>query len=103
MTAVNVAELRNRLSHYLRKVKEGEEIVIRDRDTPIARIVRIRVEDHEAEDLALIASGKMREAERPMTPESLEKIFSMGKDLPRDPDFGRRVLAAILEERENGR
>ncbi len=102
MEAVNVAELKNRLSHYLRMVKDGEEIVIRDRGNPIAKITRIRTEDHEASDLALIAAGKMREAKVKMTPESLAAIFAMGKDIPRDPDLGRRVLETLLADRESG-
>ncbi len=38
MTAVNVAELKNRLSHYLRMVRRGESVLVRDRDRVIARI-----------------------------------------------------------------
>lgn len=34
-----VAELKARLSQYLRVVKEGREVVVHDRDQPIARIV----------------------------------------------------------------
>jgi prevent-host-death family protein len=37
--AVGVAELKARLSEYLRAVKKGHELVIADRDQPIARIV----------------------------------------------------------------
>ena len=36
-----IGELRNRLSHYLRKVEQGEEVVVLDRDRPIARLVSI--------------------------------------------------------------
>ena len=36
---VKVGELRNRLSAYLRKVRQGVEIVIADRETPIGRLV----------------------------------------------------------------
>ena len=35
---VKIAELKNRLSHYLRRVRSGETIVVRDRDAVIARI-----------------------------------------------------------------
>jgi len=38
---VNVTEIKNRLSHYLRLVKGGEEIEIVDRNTPLARVVGI--------------------------------------------------------------
>ena len=39
MKAINIAELKNNLSMYLRKVRTGEEIVVRDRDIPVARII----------------------------------------------------------------
>jgi prevent-host-death family protein len=38
-TEVKIAEFRARLSAYLRSVRKGHEIVIRDRETPIARVV----------------------------------------------------------------
>lgn len=38
-TEVKIAELRAKLSKYLRSVRKGHEIVIRDRETPIARLV----------------------------------------------------------------
>ena len=36
---VGVADLKSRLSEYLRKVRAGRSITVLDRDTPIARIV----------------------------------------------------------------
>ena len=38
-TEVKIAELKSRLSEYLRSVRRGNEVIIKDRDTPIARIV----------------------------------------------------------------
>ena len=38
-TAVKIAELKARLSAYLRSVRAGDEIIVKDRDTPIARLV----------------------------------------------------------------
>ena len=38
MQSVNVAELKNRLSHYLRLVRGGQSVLVRDRDRVIARI-----------------------------------------------------------------
>src|SRR5256885_8569473 len=37
---VKIAELKNRLSHYLRRVQRGESILVCDRDRVIARIER---------------------------------------------------------------
>lgn len=41
MKEVRIAELKARLSEYLRSVRRGERIVVMDRDTPIAEIVSI--------------------------------------------------------------
>ncbi len=39
MKAINIAELKNNLSLYLRRVRTGEEILVRDRDIPVAKII----------------------------------------------------------------
>jgi prevent-host-death family protein len=39
MTQVRIAELKARLSEYLRYVRRGRSITVLDRDTPIARLV----------------------------------------------------------------
>jgi prevent-host-death family protein len=39
MRQVRIAELKNRLSEHLRAVENGAEVVVMDRDRPIARIV----------------------------------------------------------------
>jgi antitoxin (DNA-binding transcriptional repressor) of toxin-antitoxin stability system len=39
MKQVRIAELKARLSAYLRTVRQGETIAVLDRDTPIAQIV----------------------------------------------------------------
>ena len=36
MKSVNIAELKDRLSGYLNDVKAGEEILVRDRNQPVA-------------------------------------------------------------------
>ena len=46
MKPVKIAELKNRLSYYLRRVRLGESILVTDRDKIIARIER--VSDREA-------------------------------------------------------
>ena len=45
MHSVNVAELKNRLSKYLRFAKGGEEIIIRDRNLPVAKLVPFVAEE----------------------------------------------------------
>ncbi len=63
MRSTNIADLRNHLTRYLKEVRAGEEIVVRDRQRPFAKIVPL-AQDDDAEDSALVASGLMRKAER---------------------------------------
>ena len=39
MKTVKIAELKNHLSEHLRSVEAGDEIIVTDRDRPIARII----------------------------------------------------------------
>jgi len=38
MKAINIAELKNHLSRYLREVRKGERLVVMDRREPVAEI-----------------------------------------------------------------
>lgn len=61
MQTVNVAELKNNLSHYLRQVRQGNEITIKDRNRVIARIVpAVPSADYDEELLELAAQGKVK-------------------------------------------
>lgn len=42
MGSVGVKELKNRLTHYLRRTKQGEEVIVTERGRPIALIQPIR-------------------------------------------------------------
>jgi prevent-host-death family protein len=61
MQTVNIAELKNNLSAYLEKVKNGVELIVKDRNRPVARLVPLSEgEDLDAEEAALVAGGLMR-------------------------------------------
>lgn len=89
MKAVKIAELKNRLSNYLNDVKEGEEILIKDRDLPIAKIVPIKVDSQDEEMMSLAAQGKIR-----LGTGTVEEDF-WKMPAPRIPD---EVLRGVLEE-----
>jgi prevent-host-death family protein len=59
MRSTNIADLRNHLTRYLQEVRAGEEIVVRDRQRPIAKIVPFAVDEAD-DDAALVAAGLMR-------------------------------------------
>jgi antitoxin (DNA-binding transcriptional repressor) of toxin-antitoxin stability system len=41
MREVKIAELKARLSHYLRLAESGEEVVVKDRERPIVRMIAL--------------------------------------------------------------
>ncbi len=45
MSSVGIKELKNRLTQYLRRTKEGEEVVVTERGKPIALIQPIQSVD----------------------------------------------------------
>ena len=60
-SAVHIGDLENNLSAHLQRVRNGEEILICDGETPIARIVPLdRTEDFTEVEQALAAEGKLR-------------------------------------------
>lgn len=68
MRSTNIADLRNRLTQYLREVRAGEEIIVRDRQRPIAKIVPFTVDDEDPDDAALVAGGLMRKGSGALPP-----------------------------------
>ena len=63
MRSTNIADLRNHLTRYLKEVRAGEEIIVRDRQLPFAKIIPL-AHDGEAENAALVAAGLLRKAEQ---------------------------------------
>lgn len=93
MRSVNVAKLKDRLSEYLRLAKNGEEVVIRDRNLPIARLVPFQAEGASEEELMLVAAGKLRLPKVKFDPKMLGR-------LPRRRLKGNRAIEALLADRE---
>jgi prevent-host-death family protein len=94
MRSVNVADLKSRLSSYLQLVRAGEQILIRDRNKPIARIVPlVFADDFEAEEEALIASGQLQPPKR--------RLSGSVRRLKGGPTISPRLaLAALMADRE---
>ena len=69
---VGVRELKNHLSRYLSRVREGEDVIVTERGKPIARLSSI---DHPSDRLAeLIASGVVRPPRRPTRRRPTQRI-----------------------------
>ena len=95
MRSVNVAKLKNELSRYLSFAKNGEEIVIRDRNLPVAKIVPFSAEDASEEELLLVAQGRMR---LPKERLDLKKFFKIRTGKVK----GNKAVEALLADREEG-
>ena len=103
MIRANVTEIKNRLSHYLRLVKGGEEVEIIDRKTPLARIIGIgnqAVPPKEAlwvkemYDLGIVNLPKKTKT---------SSIFAKIDQVVSSDGDTCGVLEALLQERNQGR
>jgi prevent-host-death family protein len=81
---VKVAELKARLSAYVRAARRGHPVTVCDRDTPIARLV------------------PYQPVGEPLT---VRQPIRALRDVPMPPPLGRRIdsLAALREERQVAR
>ena len=93
MRSVNVAELKDRLSKYLKFAKGGEEVVIRDRNLPVAKLVPFSAEGADEQELKLVAAGKLRLPKARLDVKQLLKI-STGRVA------GNKAIQAIAADRE---
>ena len=57
MKRVNIGDLKARLSAHLRFVREGEEVLVCDRNVPVARIVPVVQDEQSEQEKRLIARG----------------------------------------------
>jgi len=97
MKNARISELRDKLSEYLVRVRNGETIIVYDRETPIARIEPIAAAAGDVPEW-------VREAERrgiarpPRNPNGAKIPLP-----PPKPKKPARLLEALLEERRTGR
>jgi len=57
MRTVNIAELKARLSAHIQHVRDGEEVLVCERNKPVARIIPCREKDYTEQERELIARG----------------------------------------------
>src|ERR1051326_1081683 len=93
---VNIAKLKDQLSLFLVRVRAGEEIVIRDRNLPIAKIVPLRG-DGDPEELSLVASGYMT---LPIQQLDQKRFWSIGGRI-KSPKIGNAIQQAISVDRND--
>ena len=88
--SANVAQIKAKLSEYLRQVKNGSEVVITERGIPVARLVPLAPDERRAtREERLVRSGALRPPAGPRRPLRSAK---------QKPGTGRAVLEALLAD-----
>lgn len=97
MEKVSVSKLKNQLSAYLKKARDGQTVIVTDRNKPIASLQPVAPPTTEDEHIArLVELGIVSLPKSP--PLSIEEIRRRRPVVP-----GAGVLEALLEERREGR
>jgi len=97
MTTASVTEAKNNLSKLLKKVRQGESVLILDRNVPVARLEPLSPGSGEADEAKLLDLERRGLLKR-----------GLGK-LPKDfwtrplPKFKKSVVQAVLDERSEAR
>ncbi len=86
MKEVRIAELKAKLSEYLRAVRRGDSITVLDRDEPIARIVPFRRDREIRIRRPLPGAGRLQDV-----------------PLPPPLEIETDIVALLLEERQRDR
>jgi antitoxin (DNA-binding transcriptional repressor) of toxin-antitoxin stability system len=96
MKTVNIAELKSHLSAYLGYVQRGEEILIKDRNKSVAKIIPLKIENNDQRLVALASAGALKLPEVPGgIPISL-------RSAPKTR-LVRNTMTAIMREERDGR
>jgi len=99
MEKASISQLKNNLSAYIKKVRAGATVTIFDRDQPVARLERVRLEELADEYLAeLERQGLIKRPSRPLSAEEFKAFLE--EPLPK---ADASVLEALIEERREGR
>ena len=93
MPSITLTELEKNLRDYLKEVRAGHEVVIRDRNRVFARLVPVHEDDElEAHVLKLAAAGRVRLSSAELPPEFWDEP---GADVPL-----AALIAAVRADRD---
>ncbi|MCL4814876.1 MAG: type II toxin-antitoxin system prevent-host-death family antitoxin [Vicinamibacteraceae bacterium] len=95
-TTASVADLKARLSEFLRRVKSGSEVVITERGVPVARLTGLESAERRATRRdRLVRSGAVRLGKG--------RVRRLLQAAPAGDPAGTMVLRALLDERAESR
>jgi prevent-host-death family protein len=94
MRTVNISDLKARLSAHIQLVRDGEEVLVCDRNKPVARIVPCHLEDLSEQERRLAARGVL-------TPPLKRRAASVSWPKPPGRVSDKAMEQVLREEREN--
>lgn len=99
MNTANISYTRNHLSELIDRVKEGESVLIMDRNRPVARLEPATSQSASVSEwrISLVRRGVIRPASRKL---DLKAFLAMPESRPTN---GGDIVKALLSEREEGR
>jgi len=95
-STASIAELKARLSEYVRRVKAGNEVVVTERGVPVARLTGLEVAERRATRRDRLARSGVVKPGRGRVRRALQSA-------PDGQTEGADVLAALLADRDEGR
>jgi len=95
MRTVNISDLKAHLSAHIQFVKDGEEVLVCDRDKPVARIVPCRPSSRSQQEQRLIARGVL-------TPPLKKRPASGSWPLP-PGSVSDEIMEHVRQEERDGR
>src|ERR1035438_4765162 len=92
MRTAKISELKAKLSAHIQFVKNGEEVLIFDRNTPVARLVAVGpVDEEDARMRRLIAKGII-------TPAKMPRVEGQVLPEPPGPMISQEVMEQVWRE-----
>jgi len=96
MVTAAIADLKARLSAYLKQIKAGHEVIVTDRGVPVAKLVPLEGKElRGTRRQRLVAAGVLRPGRGALRKSLLSP--------PKGKLTGKSVLDSLLEERSEGR
>jgi antitoxin (DNA-binding transcriptional repressor) of toxin-antitoxin stability system len=97
MRTAKISELKAKLSAHIQFVKNGEEVLIFDRNTPVARLVSVGpIEVYGERERRLIAKGIL-------TPPKEPRVLGKPWPTPPGPMISQEVMDQVWREERDGR
>ena len=97
MRTAKISELKAKLSAHIQFVKNGEEVLILDRNTPVARLIPAGpLEEYDEREKRLIAKGIL-------TPPKMRRPDGYKLPLPTGPMISQEVMDQVWDEEREDR